>query len=194
MDREAIAGLPVHSCVYREASGRGPATCARLLNAGGAGGTRLSPSIWVPSSDPVPCEPLPLFAKNTPWLANTFGLDVKQIRVRFLMSPSPTHPSPTQNSHRVCTIGMGRPGPFWGRSPSLSWGAGGWQPRTPRCEQRWGWEGSLEVSYVYKTTVCQSDLLRLHYFLVIRTTPPSHSCFYKYRFFPESPLSKARRS
>jgi len=40
------------------------------------------------------------------------------------MSPSPTYPRPTQNSHRACTIGTGPPGPFWGRSPSLSWGWG----------------------------------------------------------------------
>lgn len=57
-----------------------------------------------------------------------------------------------------------------------------------------GREGSLEVGYVYKTTVCQSDLLWLHYFLVIGTIPLSHSHFYKYRFFPKSPLSKAWRS
>lgn len=108
-------------------------------------------------------------------MGNKFGFDRQRILIRFLVNPSPTHLHPTHPDVLSTFVPSGWD-PLGGRSPSLSWGSGlGW----------WGvWSrgrlgGLPGGERCLHDTVCQSDLLWLHYFLVIESTPPSHSPLYK---------------
>nr|KAF6399846.1 hypothetical protein HJG59_010115 [Molossus molossus] len=88
--------------------GRVLGTCVRLLNAGG--------------QELVTCELLTTVRKKIPRMENKFGLDGKQILIRFFTILHPHTSTQPRSRTNLCSIGTGTRVP-WEHSLPRSWSA-----------------------------------------------------------------------